>query len=115
MGNPFSEREVWLELEDEDEEGEVFEIEMSTARDLETRKIRAFQARCAEQMEEERVQAFRQKIFEDFDGKVLDTEVPREPPKPWWTLWNGRDLPETWSPTDATKGVDHVRGKIGSP
>jgi hypothetical protein len=67
-GTPFSEREVWLELEDEDEEGEVFEIEMSTPRDLETRKILAFQARDAEEMEEERVQTLRNKIVEDFQS-----------------------------------------------
>ncbi|EPS64205.1 hypothetical protein M569_10576 [Genlisea aurea] len=73
-------KEVQNELEEEDEEGDVFELDVFAPCGLEVHKVRAFQARMASETEEERVEELRRRIFEDFEGKVLDVQVPRDPP-----------------------------------
>ena len=79
-GTPFSEKDLSKELEgDEEDEGEVFEFEVFPSNE-QPHKVRAFQARGVEETEEERVEELRKKIFADYEGKVLDNRVPRDPP-----------------------------------
>jgi len=79
-GTPFSEKELWNAVEENDEEGDTFEFEVSSPSVVENQRVRAFQARTAEETEEDRVEELRKKIYEDYEGSVLDTKVPRDPP-----------------------------------
>ena len=84
-GQPFTRKELETIV---DEEGgyelEIFSPQENNAITLlerkQKREVRAFGVHSTEDQEEERVKILREAIFQDYEGKVLASEVPKDPP-----------------------------------
>ena len=61
--------------------------------------------------EEQRVEAYRQKVKEDYEGAVFGSKVPKDPLKR--SLWRSKDRPQGRSNTGSAKTVRAAWRKVG--